>query len=61
MLVGFFGSPLWAGTCSLCRETLRQGGSANLIKGIYWSILLILTVPLVVLAIGLRYAWRQYS
>ncbi len=53
-------TPLWAGTCALCREVLRLGGSAGLIKGYYWSIILLVTMPLVILTVGLRYAWRRY-
>lgn len=63
LIAGVFGGisgPVWAGTCALCREALQSGGSASLVKGFYWSILLILFVPLVVLALGVRYAWKRY-
>ncbi len=50
-----------AGTCALCREVLRSGGNLGLIKGYYWSIVLIVSVPLVFLTLGIRYAWRRYS
>ncbi len=55
------GSPAWAGTCSLCRETLRMGASTELIKGYYWSIVILVAIPLVILATGLRFAWRRYK
>lgn len=51
---------LWAGTCALCREALRSGGSPGLIKGFYWSIILLVSIPLVVLGVGLRFVWKQY-
>jgi hypothetical protein len=50
----------WAGTCSLCREVLQQGGSQNLIKGYYWSIVILVGLPLIIIGIGLRYAVRRY-
>jgi hypothetical protein len=50
----------WAGTCALCREVLRQGVNGNLIKGYYWSIIVLVGVPLVILYKGIRYAWRRY-
>lgn len=59
--VSLWSAQAWAGTCSLCREALQEGGSAGLIKGIYWSILFILVVPLVVIALGVRYASKHYS
>lgn len=52
--------PAQAGTCALCREILRSGGNAGLIKGYYWSIVLIVAVPLVVIGLGWRYARRLY-
>lgn len=51
----------WAGTCSLCREVLDQGGSQRLVKGYYWSILLLVGLPLLILMVGARYAWRRYN
>jgi hypothetical protein len=59
---GFFGflAEGQAGTCALCREVLRSGGNVNLIKGYYWSIILIVLVPLILLGIGIRYALRRY-
>ncbi len=56
-----FASRLFAGTCAMCRQNLESGGSAGLVKGIYWSIVVILGVPLVILALGVRYAWRHYN
>ena len=59
-LMGGATSTVSAGTCALCREVLRSGANGGLIKGYYWSIVLIVAVPLVVLASGIRYAWRRY-
>ncbi|MCG3205547.1 MAG: hypothetical protein KCHDKBKB_02269 [Elusimicrobia bacterium] len=59
-LVWFFSSPLWAGLCSLCRETLRQGGGQKLINGFYWSVVVIGIIPLIVIAIGIKYLKRSY-
>lgn len=53
-------APAWAGTCSLCRETLESGG-AGLIRGFYLSIVLIVTLPLIFLFFLARYAWRAYQ
>jgi hypothetical protein len=60
-LMVFSHSPLWAGTCSLCRETLRLGGNLNLIRGYYWSIILLVSIPLIVIGFGVRYSWRKYN
>jgi len=38
----------WA-QCALCRESLKSGGSSGLIQGFYWSIVLLLTVPALIL------------
>lgn len=38
----------WA-QCALCRESLKSGGSAGLIQGFYWSVVLLLTVPALIL------------
>lgn len=40
-----------AGLCSMCRQTLQMGGSPGLIKGFFWSVLLIGGVPLLLLAV----------
>ena len=45
-------APLWA--CPLCKEALT-GGMA---KGFYWSILLMLAVPMVVVATIVGALWR---
>jgi hypothetical protein len=47
--------------CSLCREALRAAGSARLIEGYYWSIVVIGIVPLVVLSVAFYYAYRAYT
>ncbi len=47
-----------AGLCALCREALTRGGSPGLIKGFYWSILLIGAVPLIVLTAAGVMIWR---
>lgn len=51
----------WAGTCALCREVLRSGGSPNLIRGYYWSIVLIVSVPLIIIGVLFRFAFRAYQ
>lgn len=48
-----------AGTCALCRQALVSGGSAGLIQGFYWSIILIAGVPLVIIATVGIVAWRH--
>lgn len=45
------------GLCALCRETLASGGNAGLVKGFYWSIVLIAGVPLVIMAVA-AVVWR---
>lgn len=48
-----------AGMCALCRQALAQSHNDGLIRGFYWSILLIGAVPLLVLtALGVA-IWRQ--
>ena len=59
LLLGGVSSPAWSGTCALCRKVLEEGGGAGLIKGYYWSILLITAVPLIVLGFGI-YHLRRY-
>lgn len=51
---------VFAGTCALCREALQSGGSPGLIQGFYWSILLIASVPLIIMAIASRFIWRAW-
>jgi hypothetical protein len=35
--------------CALCRESLAKGGSDGLVRGFYWSIVLITSVPFLLL------------
>lgn len=51
----------WAGTCALCRQALASGGSAGLVKGFYWSILLMTSVPLALLVAGSLLLWRRWG
>lgn len=44
--------PASAGMCALCRQALASGGNLGLIRGFYWSILLIAGMPLFLLAVG---------
>jgi len=44
--------------CPLCRETIAQAG--GLAKGFYWSILLMLGVPALVVAVISRYILKTY-
>lgn len=44
-------SPARAGMCALCREALSSGGSPGLVRGLYWSILLIASMPLFIAAV----------
>jgi len=46
--------------CALCREALTSGGNAGLIKGFYWSIVLIAGIPLVIMAVVAVVAWRSW-
>ena len=50
--------PAHAGMCALCREALSKGGSPGLIRGFYWSILVIGSVPLLVLTLLGLVIWR---
>lgn len=54
-------SMVLAGTCSLCREALATGGSRGLIRGYFWSIVLLVVVHLLILSVGVRYAWKRYN
>jgi len=47
-----------AGLCALCRQALEQSGNGGLIKGFYWSIVLIGGVPLILISF---LAWRIYT
>ena len=53
-----FPSPIFAGTCALCREALSSGGNEGLIRGFYLSILLIAGMPLLILAGAAVLVWR---
>ena len=46
--------------CPLCHETLARAGSLGLIKGFYWSILLIAGIPLLIMGIAGWAIWRQH-
>ncbi len=46
------------GTCAMCREALASGGSAGLVRGFYWSILLIAGMPLAIMAVVAVMVWR---
>lgn len=52
-------SPVFAGTCALCRQALAAGGNPGLIRGFYWSILLIAGVPLAIMAVIGVLVWRR--
>ena len=36
--------------CAMCKRSLETGGSAGLLEGFYWSIVLMLTVPAALIA-----------
>jgi hypothetical protein len=48
------------GTCALCRQALASGGNEGLIRGFYWSILLIAGVPLAILGVIATLVWRAW-
>lgn len=55
----------FAGLCPLCRQALEQGGNEGLVKGFYWSILLIAGIPLLIFSVvsvivffRMRKRWR---
>lgn len=52
--------PATAGTCALCREALRLGGGEGLIRGFYWSIVIILAISLAILFILVRIGLKAY-
>ncbi len=47
----------FAVACPLCKESLTQG----MAKGFFWSILLMLAVPAVVVGVIARAVWRAHS
>lgn len=54
-------SPLWA-QCAMCRESLKSGGSREMITGYMYSTLLLTTVPFLILTtFGILFyrAYRQ--
>lgn len=57
---GFFISQAYA-QCALCRQTLKSGGSEGLIRGFYWSIVLIGAIPLLIFcsAVLLYRRWEK--
>lgn len=61
LLIFLFWGLVWttegqAGMCALCRQTLTMGGNEGLLRGFYWSILLIAGMPLLIFLIaGLVY------
>ncbi|MBI3322989.1 MAG: hypothetical protein HYZ95_00820 [Candidatus Omnitrophica bacterium] len=50
--------PAFAGTCALCREALSSGAGEGLIRGFYFSILLIAGMPLLIFAAAAVLVWR---
>lgn len=59
LLAGGWAPVAQAGMCALCRQALASGGNGGLIRGFYWSILLIAGVPLALMgALGIL-VWRQ--
>lgn len=54
-------SPAWAGTCAMCSMTLKEGGSAGLIRGILFSVILIGGIPLFLFVVGYRYLIRHWD
>ncbi len=60
IVLGLVPGNAWA-MCSLCRETLRQTGKEGLLNGFYWSILLIGSIPLFVIAFGVYKSIRIYN
>lgn len=55
----FLHAQAWA-MCSLCRESLKQSGKEGLITGFYWSIVLLVSIPLCVLVWAIRQGARRY-
>ena len=58
-LLASWPSTAHAGTCALCRQALASGGNPGLIRGFYWSILLIAGVPLILMSVAAVAVWRQ--
>ena len=52
-------SPSFASTCALCRQALASGGNPGLIRGFYWSIVLIAGMPLVLMGAAGFLVWRH--
>lgn len=52
--------PAYAGTCALCRQALASGGNEGLIRGFYFSILLVAGMPLLIFAIVAVRGWRAW-
>ncbi len=59
-LIGLLPIQASAGTCALCREALASGANKGLLNGFYWSIILIVTIPLIVFAIGFKVISRHW-
>ncbi len=61
LLIFLFWGLVWtpegqAGMCALCRRALAMGGNEGLVRGFYWSILLIAGMPLLIfVAVGIAF------
>lgn len=45
LVLGWIAAPALAQGCALCRRNLEQNGGEGLIRGIYWTILLLTGLP----------------
>ncbi len=60
----FPANPLWAGTCSACRQALSSSGDDNLINGLRISVLILVTTVMTavtVIALKIRRAHRKQA
>lgn len=45
--------------CPLCRLALSSGGNPRLVEGFYWSIALMVSVPLIIMGVVGFLVWRH--
>ncbi len=50
--------PALAQGCAMCRKNLEQNGGAGLLQGFYWSILLLVSLPLLMTGTFAFLFWR---
>lgn len=57
-LLALSAGPALAQGCAMCRKNLEQNGGEGLLRGFYWSILLLVSLPILMTGTFAFLFWR---